>query len=298
MSKNIPAAPTLFNNKKLDGYTRVLLWLIANTEQKTRVIESNGWEVELQPGQVLASSRDISAETGVKRRSVRDYTDKILKGGIYAQFPAQIKRQGRGRNPLVFQSHPDLAKMIRADIPPKSISIRADIPPKSNEEYQGVMDFAKNLTPQKSPANNQLAPSALFFKKVISASDEAKVISACNKPANNKQASFSSSSLPLPEHLDTEISRQSLEKWFAYKKEQFRFRYKPMGLSSFLTKLGNEFVSDKDLAEAIEHSIAEGYKGVFRPNRNGGSSRQLIDRKAQNRANNRKLVQEILSRND
>jgi hypothetical protein len=57
---------------------------------------------------------------------------------------------------------------------------------------------------------------------------------------------------------------QVWEYWKAYKKEQFKFTYKPIGEQVALKSLSEDSGHNEDLAiQMIYHSMACGYRGVF-----------------------------------
>jgi len=64
------------------------------------------------------------------------------------------------------------------------------------------------------------------------------------------------------------------EKWKAFKKEQFRFTYKPIGEEGALNKLYRLSGGNEDIAfEIIEEAIANGWKGFFElKNNNNGTN--------------------------
>lgn len=52
--------------------------------------------------------------------------------------------------------------------------------------------------------------------------------------------------------------------WKAYKKEQFNFRYKPIGEQVALKALGEDSGYDEELAvQMINRAMANGYRGIF-----------------------------------
>ena len=53
--------------------------------------------------------------------------------------------------------------------------------------------------------------------------------------------------------------------WLAYKSEQHKFSYKPIGFKSFLTEVANQESSlgSENVIKAIELSMSKGYKGII-----------------------------------
>ena len=65
----------------------------------------------------------------------------------------------------------------------------------------------------------------------------------------------------VPDSLQSDQCLEALKKWLAYKKET-RSAYKKIGLETALTKWSREFTKET-LPEAVERSIAAGWKGLF-----------------------------------
>ena len=52
--------------------------------------------------------------------------------------------------------------------------------------------------------------------------------------------------------------------WKAYKKEQFKFTYKPIGEQAALKALGEDSGNNEELAvQMINRAMANGYRGIF-----------------------------------
>lgn len=69
--------------------------------------------------------------------------------------------------------------------------------------------------------------------------------------------------LEMPDSLKNEDCHQAALLWLQYKSEM-RQGYKKTGLSASLTKWANEF-SAQEFPVIVQHSIASGWKGLFRP---------------------------------
>lgn len=69
-----------------------------------------------------------------------------------------------------------------------------------------------------------------------------------------------------------------VEEWIAYKKEQFKFKYKSIGLKKFYNDLKNFSNNDISLAQQIiDRSIANGYSGIYQLKNNNQSYKKEID---------------------
>lgn len=67
----------------------------------------------------------------------------------------------------------------------------------------------------------------------------------------------------IPKELDTEAFHRAWVEWFAYRREAHLKAYVPRGAKAQLTRLAG-FGEERAIA-AIQHSIANGYKGIFEP---------------------------------
>lgn len=64
--------------------------------------------------------------------------------------------------------------------------------------------------------------------------------------------------------FQTENFRQAWELWRAYKKEQFKFTYKPIGEQASLKALSEDSGHDEEIAIKMIHmAMANGWKGLF-----------------------------------
>ena len=64
--------------------------------------------------------------------------------------------------------------------------------------------------------------------------------------------------------FNTESFREMWAIWKAYKKEQFRFSYKPIGEQAALKALGEDSGNNEELAiQMINRAMANGYRGIF-----------------------------------
>lgn len=74
--------------------------------------------------------------------------------------------------------------------------------------------------------------------------------------------------------------KKALKIWYEYKHEQHRFKFKSVASEqAFLKQISKDFKTDHEAIEAIEYSMANGYKGVFKPqlnNRTNGSKNNQV----------------------
>jgi len=91
---------------------------------------------------------------------------------------------------------------------------------------------------------------------------------------NNKEHVTKSHTLCLDNLLINfnDKEKESIKKWLDYKNEQFRFIYKPTSLKTLITQLEN-MKKTCDIVVNINHSIINGYKGIFEPNKRTSASK-------------------------
>ncbi len=93
----------------------------------------------------------------------------------------------------------------------------------------------------------------------------------------NKEKSIKKEKLIYP--FDTESFKNSIEIWKQYKQDQHRFKFKTLlSEQAFLKQISKDFNSELEVTEAIEYSMAQGYKGIFKPNKpqNNGSKKKEV----------------------
>jgi len=60
--------------------------------------------------------------------------------------------------------------------------------------------------------------------------------------------------------------RKSIEIWKQYKLDQHRFKFKSLASEQAMLKtIGKDYSNETEAIEAIEYSMANGYKGIFKP---------------------------------
>ena len=79
--------------------------------------------------------------------------------------------------------------------------------------------------------------------------------------------------------FNTSTFKETIKIWMDYKKEQHNFKYKSAKTEqAFLKQLSKEFTTEHQATEAIHYSMANGYKGVFKPSNpqnNGNKNNQV-----------------------
>jgi len=79
--------------------------------------------------------------------------------------------------------------------------------------------------------------------------------------------------------FNTSTFKETIKIWMDYKKEQHNFKYKSIKTEqAFLKQLSKDFTTEHQATEAIHYSMANGYKGVFKPSNpqnNGNKNNQV-----------------------
>ena len=79
--------------------------------------------------------------------------------------------------------------------------------------------------------------------------------------------------------FNTPTFKETIKIWMDYKKEQHNFKYKSTKTEqAFLKQLSKDFTTEHQATEAIHYSMANGYKGVFKPQTprtNGNKNNQV-----------------------
>jgi uncharacterized protein YdaU (DUF1376 family) len=83
--------------------------------------------------------------------------------------------------------------------------------------------------------------------------------------------------IELPDSFRTQNCLDAVKLWLQYKSEK-RESYKKTGLTAALTKWSREF-TPAEFPSIVEHSIASGWKGIYRPQSNSGVTQPTTGRK-------------------
>ena len=86
--------------------------------------------------------------------------------------------------------------------------------------------------------------------------------------------------IELPDSLRTQNCLDAVKLWLQYKSEK-RESYKKTGLTAALTKWSREF-TPAEFPSIVEHSIASGWKGLYRPQSSAGAMPNPVGKKELN----------------
>jgi len=118
---------------------------------------------------------------------------------------------------------------------------------------QGTRNGVSPSVPQGGSQEANLLPAPIESVK------ESEPVDPKPAPKPKKKRGAGADELALPESWSEE-KRRALEEWLAYKREQFRQIYKPMGLRKLVQSL--ESRSAKELQEAVDLAMAKTWKGL------------------------------------
>lgn len=117
---------------------------------------------------------------------------------------------------------------------------------------------------QKNP-DEPRKPDTVTVTDTVTVKDTVTVI--------NKRKKVKKENLVFP--FDTDSFRKHYSIWIQYKQDQHRFKYKSLATEQALLKqIAKDFKTEHEAIEAIEYSMANGYKGIFKPQKplNNGNS--------------------------
>jgi hypothetical protein len=131
----------------------------------------------------------------------------------------------------------------------------------------------KKLTDKKETQKTQ--PFILKPKKADSVSDSVSDSVNDNVSVINKEKKLKKENLVFP--FDTISFKKLINIWFNYRYEEHRFKYKSLtSKQAFLKQIGQDYKSEEEVAEAMQYSMGNGYKGLIKPplnkNQNGTSN--------------------------
>ena len=91
----------------------------------------------------------------------------------------------------------------------------------------------------------------------------------------NKEKKLKKENLVYP--FDSISFKKLINIWFNYRYEEHRFKYKSLtSKQAFLKQIGQDYKSEEEVAEAMQYSMGNGYKGLIKPplnkNQNGTSN--------------------------
>jgi hypothetical protein len=157
-------------------------------------------------------------------------------------------------------------------------SLKRDLKKYDNYIQKQIENGKKGGRPKKPTDKTKTQKTQAFFQKPkkadnVNVNDNVSV----NDNVINKEKSIKKEKLIYP--FDTESFKNSIEIWKKYKQDQHRFKFKTLlSEQAFLKQISKDFNSELEVTEAIEYSMAQGYKGIFKPNKpqNNGSKNKEV----------------------
>ena len=119
---------------------------------------------------------------------------------------------------------------------------------------------------QKNP-DEPRKPDTVTVTDTVTVKDTVTVINKKKKVKKEKEE------LVYP--FETDSFKKYFNVWKQYKQDQHRFKYKSLATEQALLKqIAKDYTTENEAIEAIEYSMANGYKGIFKPQKpqNNGNS--------------------------
>jgi len=96
-----------------------------------------------------------------------------------------------------------------------------------------------------------------------------------NVSVTNKRKKVKKEKVELVYPFETDSFKKYFNVWKQYKQDQHRFKFKSLATEQALLKqIAKEYTTEHEIIEAIEFSMANGYKGIYKPQKpqNNGNS--------------------------
>ena len=75
--------------------------------------------------------------------------------------------------------------------------------------------------------------------------------------------------------FDSSSFKEIIKIWKQYKIDQHKFKFKSLvSEQALLKRIGEDYDNESEAVEAIEYSMANGYKGIFKPQTQNGSNKK------------------------
>lgn len=146
-----------------------------------------------------------------------------------------------------------------------------------NWEYEFNEDYIFNKKEDSNSINNNcINENCILSNSTDTKNKDILILNNTNTEYTNKEINKEKKNFSLD---DVEEEYKPLvEEWIDYKKEQFKFKYKSIGLKKFYNDLKNYSNNNISLAQQIiDRSIANGYSGIYQLKTNNQSYKKEID---------------------
>lgn len=169
-------------------------------------------------------------------------------------------------------------KLTKVCFIPIKQCLKRDLKKYDNYIKKQIENGKKGGRPKKPTDKTKTQKTQAFFqkpKKADNVNDNVNV--SVNDNVINKEKSIKKEKLIYP--FDTESFKNNIEIWKQYKQDQHRFKFKTLlSEQAFLKQISKDFNSELEVTEAIEYSMAQGYKGIYKPNKpqNNGSKNKEV----------------------
>ena len=103
----------------------------------------------------------------------------------------------------------------------------------------------------------------IVFEKPHTDFQEIEKLDVENQPLLNTNIKLNTNNTKTEKDYPFELNLEAWELWKAFRKEQFRTTYKPLGESAAISKLLRISNNKENQAQIIQQSIENGWKGLF-----------------------------------
>ena len=158
--------------------------------------------------------------------------------------------------------------------------LKRDLKKYDNYIKKQIENGKKGGRPKKPTDKTKTQKTQAFFQKPkkadnVNVNDNVSV----NDNVINTKRKKDKKEIELVYPFDTPSFKTAVSIWKQYKADQHKFKYKSLTSEQALLKqLGKDYSTELEVIEAIEYSMANGYKGIYKPQKlqNNGSKNKEV----------------------
>ena len=216
----------------------LFIWMMVKANHKTRSFCSRGARIELEPGQLLFGRDKAAKAIGTTPRKIRTAIKYLLK-------TEKVTSTSTNRGTVVTIVNWHL--------------------------YQSASEANDQHIDQEATSRRPAGDHSEEVKEVKEQNQEAAEAAGGGEESaqGGSDTKAKAQAIEIPEELDTPAFRTAWADWYAYRREAKIKTYVPRVAKAQLTKLA-KLGHDAAIA-AIEHSISQGYAGIYPPKTATGS---------------------------
>ena len=132
------------------------------------------------------------------------------------------------------------------------------------EKWEQIKSKRSEAGKASAESRKQKSTKSTSVESVQQSSTNPTVNVNVNETVINKKKNIKKEVLVYP--FNSIEFRKSIEIWKQYKLDQHRFKFKSLASEQAMLKtIGKDYSNETEAIEAIEYSMANGYKGIFKP---------------------------------